>query len=57
MLYDVKLGLISTKIDLISVKNVKFKKVDYPIWVIWIGDNSSIEITYKFEWSRGEASE
>ncbi|AEC52183.1 hypothetical protein PNA2_1268 [Pyrococcus sp. NA2] len=53
VLYDMKLGLMSTKVKTPTIESVKLKKVDYPIWIIWLGDGSSVEIKYKFMWVRG----
>ncbi|AFK22681.1 hypothetical protein [Pyrococcus sp. ST04] len=53
VLYDITDSLLSTNFEAKKEENVKFEKIDYPIWIIWLGDKNSIEIEYKFKWSRG----
>ncbi|MFA4701082.1 hypothetical protein [Pyrococcus kukulkanii] len=50
VLYGLTDDLLTSKFEIPRVKNVKQINVEYPIWIIWLGDNSTFEITYKFEW-------
>ncbi|MFA4647141.1 hypothetical protein P8X24_07815 [Pyrococcus kukulkanii] len=50
VLYDITNDLLTSKFEISRVKDVKPVKIEYPIWIVWLGDNSTLEITYKFKW-------
>lgn len=53
ILYDMKLGLLSTSQTLPQIQKPRFEEIDYPVWIVWLGSGSSIEIRYRFEWRLG----
>ncbi|ASJ16654.1 hypothetical protein A3L04_06015 [Thermococcus chitonophagus] len=49
VIYDISQDLLTSKVKINTAKTVN-TKIDYPVWVVWLGDGSSIEISYKFKW-------